>query len=231
MTGRRCPLCNSPIGTAELKPYARVTCRKCHTDLHLDKGGSLAIGNPPDEMEERYRELKQEVRRLVDRFRLRKVVAGLALLLALALGWRFLFGAAEPLGQVAEEAAQAIASDDPAALTSFAAPGTTDDVRRWYDAVHPRLVQLRAQWGGEAEAVEVHVGPEDPDQHKGSVGISINPVSSGARDVSLADPSKATAAALTPFGELTDWTLTRWGGWKLDGRATYARVAPTTEAP
>lgn len=230
MTGRKCPLCKSPLGTAEVKPYVRLTCGKCHADLHLGEGGRLVIGNPPD-VDERYRELKQEVRQLAGQFPLRKVGAGLALLLALVLGSRYLFGAAERLELVAGAAAQALASDDPAALTSLAAPGTTDDIRRWYDAVHPRLVQLRAQWGAQAEAVEVHVGQEDPDQHKGSVGISINPVSTGARDVSLADPSKATAAPLVPFGELTDWTLTRWGGWKLDGRATYARVAPTTGAP
>lgn len=230
MTGRRCPLCKSPLAAAEAKPYARLTCGKCHADLHLDKGGRLVIGDPPD-VEEEYRELKREVQRLANRFPLRKVVAGLALLLALVLVSRYLFGAAERLELVAEAAAQALASDDPAALTSLAAPGTADDLRRWYDAVHPRLVQLRAQWDAKAEAVEVHVGQEDPDQHKGSVGISINPVSTGARDVSLADPSKATAAVSVPFGEVTDWTLTRWGGWKLDGRATYARVAPTTEAP
>ena len=230
MTGRRCPLCKSPLGAAEVKPYARLTCGKCHADLHLDKGGRLVIGKPPD-VEERYQELKQDVQRLAGQFPLRKVGAGLALLLALVLGWRYLFGAAERLELVAGSAAQALAGDDPAALTSLAAPGTTDDVRRWYDAVHPRLVQLRAQWGAKAEAVEVHVGQEDPDQHKGSVGISINPASTGARDVSLADPSKATAAPSMPFGEVTDWTLTRWGRWKLDGRATYARVAPTTGAP
>jgi hypothetical protein len=230
MTGRRCPLCESPLGTTGLKPYARLTCRKCHADLYLDKAGSLVIGDPPD-VDEQFRELKEDVGRLVARFPVRKVAAGLALLLVLVVGARYLFGAPERLEVVAEEAARAIASDDPAALTSFAAPGTTEDVRRWYDVVHARLVQLRAQWGGKAEAVEVHIGQKDPDQHKGSVGIAINPVSSGARDVSLADPSNATAAALTPFGELTDWTLTRWGGWKLDGRATYAKVAPTTEAP
>ncbi|SIO65046.1 hypothetical protein SAMN05444166_7550 [Singulisphaera sp. GP187] len=230
MTGRRCPLCKSPLGTAEVKPYERLTCGKCHADLHLGEGGKLVVGKPPD-MEERYRELKQEVRQLAGQFPLQKVGAGLALLLTLVLGLYYLFGAAERLERVAEAAAQALAGDDPAALASLAASGTTDDLRRWYDAVHPRLVQLRAQWGAKAETVEVHVGQEDPVQQKGSVGISINPASTGARDVSLADPSKATAGAAMPFGELTDWTLTRWGGWKLDGRATYARIAPTTGTP
>lgn len=230
MTGRKCPLCHSSLGAVEVKPYARLTCGKCHADMYQDKGGKLVLGDPPD-VEEGYLELKREIRQMAGRVPLRKVVTGLVVLLVLVLGFRFLFGAAERLELVAEEAAQAIASDDPAALASLAAPGTAEDVRRWYETVHPRLVQLRAQWGATAEAVEVHVGQEDPAQQKGSVGISINPVSSGARDVSLADPSKATAAPAAPFGELTDWTLTRWGGWKLDGRATYARIAPTTATP
>src|SRR5258708_240699 len=124
MTGRRCPLCKSPLGAAKVEPYARLTCGKCHADLHLDDGGRLVIGNPPD-VDERYRELKREVRRLAGQFPLRKVGAGLALLLALVLGWHYLFGAPERLELVAGAAAQALAGDDPAALTSLAAPGTT----------------------------------------------------------------------------------------------------------
>ncbi len=169
---------------------------------------------------------------MAGRVPLRKVVTGLVVLLVLVLGFRFLFGAAERLELVAEEAAQAIASGDQAALASLAAPGTAEDVRRWFDAVHPRWSELRSSMGHDGGGRR---GPCWPGgirfNRRGPSASPSTPSSSGARDVSLADPSEATAAPMAPFGELTDWTLTRWGGWKLDGRATYARIAPTTATP
>ena len=101
------------------------------------------------------------------------------MLLILGLAWNSLFGPAERLDRVAEKAARALASGDPDALTSLAAPGTEDDVRRRYDTVHPQLVRLREQWRGKAEVVEIHVAQEDREQHKGAVGVSIHPVFNG----------------------------------------------------
>jgi hypothetical protein len=229
MTLGNCPLCGSLVRAKGVKPYSRLTCSKCHADLHLRKDGGLAIGDPPD-VDQQFQELKREVRQLARQFPTRKVATVVAVLLVLGLGSYQLFGPAERLDSVAEKAAQAIANDDPKALESLAAPGTTDDLRRWYDAVHPKLVQFREQWGAKSEAVEARVAQEDRDQHRGAVSVSIHPILSGARDVSLADPAQATAAAAVPFEQATDWTLTRWGRWKLDGRATNARLSPTTVA-
>ena len=221
------PLCASLVRAKDLKPYSRVTCSKCHADLHLGKDGDLKIGEPPD-VDLQFQDLKREIRQKVEAFPTRKVVTISAVLLVLGLGLYQFFGPAERLDSVAEKAARAIADNDPGTLESLAAPGTADDVRRWYQTVQPRLARLRQGWGGKTEAVETHIAQEDKDQHKGAVGVSIRPVMSGARDVSLADPSLATAGASTAFEEATDWTLTRWGRWKLDGRATVARITPTT---
>ncbi len=225
----KCPLCGSLVSASEAKSYSRLACNKCHTDLHVGKDGSFVIGEPPD-VDLQYQDLKREIRHLAGQFPTRKVVTGLAVLLILGLGLYSLFGPVDRLDSVAEQAARAIADDDQVTLESLAVPGTTDNLRRWYEAVHPQLVQDRQKWGGKAEAVETHVAQEDQVQRKGAVGVSIHPVLTGARDVSLADPSQATAAAETPFEQATDWTLTRWGHWKLDGRATYARVLSATAA-
>jgi hypothetical protein len=229
MAGRQCPLCASQVWLADQRPYSRATCRKCHANLHAGKDGRLLIGDPPD-VDKHYQEWKREARRWAERFPWRKLVKGLAALLVLGLGWNLLFGPAERLDLVAEKAAQSLAGGDPDSLTSLAAPGTEDDVRRWYDTVHPQLVRLRERWQGKAEAVEVRVVQEDQEQHKGAVGVSIHPVFSGARDTSLADPVNATASVSMTFEGATDWTLTRWGRWKLDGRATAAKVLPTIGA-
>jgi hypothetical protein len=223
MTLGKCPLCGSRIRAEEMKSSTHLNCGKCHSDLHLGKGGELVLGaahQPDDDI----RELQHKIQRFASEFPTRKVVTALAVLLVLGMAWHYFFGPAERLDSVAEEAARALASNNPAALESLAAEGTTDDVRRWYEAVHPRLDQLRADWGGKTEAVQTVVTQEDREQQKGSVGVAIRPESSGARDVSLANPSEATASATVPFEQVTEWTLTRGGRWKLDGRATLARV-------
>jgi ribosomal protein S27AE len=230
MPRSKCPLCGSPVSTAEAKPYARLSCGKCHTSLHLDKEGKLEIGEARDQ-DDPFEELKRSIQERVSRFPFQKVITWGTVSLVLVLGLYYLLGPADRLDSTAETLAQALASDNPSALKSFADSGTSDEVLRWYEAVHPRLIQLRQTWGQRPEVVEVHVGQEDRDQHKGSVVVSIHPVFSGARDVSLADPANATASAPTPFEEVTEWTLTRWGRWKLDGKATSARLIPIAKAP
>ncbi len=90
---------------------------------------------------------------------------------------------------------------------------------------HLRLVQARQRWlGGKEEVAESHVGQEDRSQRKGSVMLSIHRVVGTGIDLSLANPAAATASADAPFDVETDWTLSRWGRWQLDGHATYAKV-------
>ena len=178
MTLGKCPLCGSRIRAEEMKSSTRLNCGKCHSDLHLGKGGVLVLGaahDPDDDI----RELRQKLRRFASDFPTRKVVTALAVVMVIGLGWNFLFGPAERLDLVAEVAARAIADNDPAALESLAAEGTTDDIRRWYEAVHPRLDQLRTDWGGKTEAVKTVVTQENREEQKGSVGVAIQPESSG----------------------------------------------------
>jgi hypothetical protein len=218
MPRARCPLCESPVRIEEMKPYSRLSCGKCHANLHMSNDRKLLLGDPPD-LEKPFQELKHELLRLVGAFPVRKVVTGLAVFLVVVFGLYQLFGPAEQLEVVAEKAARALADGDPDTLKSLAAPDTVEEVRLWYDYAHPKLDRLRKEWGAKAEVVSVHVAQEDKGQHKGSVGIAIQPAVNGVRDVSLADPTNATAGASSAFEEQTDWTLTRWGRWKLDGRA------------
>jgi ribosomal protein S27AE len=230
MPRARCPLCESPVRIEEMKPYSRLSCGKCHATLHLSKDRRLLLGDPPD-VATPIQELQREFRRFVDGIPIRKLVTGLALFLVVVFGLYQLFGPAERLEVAAAKAAQALADGDPDTLESLAAADTSKDVRRWYDSAHPRLVQLRTQWGGRAEVVAAHVSQEDREQRKGSVGIVIQGAVNGARDVSLADPSISTAGASGPFEEVTDWTLSRWGRWRLDGRASLARLPQNRLSP
>ncbi len=225
----KCPLCESPVRVTERTPYARLVCGKCHANLHLNKQGRLRVGDPPLDLDDPLQELKREVEQLVSGFPLRKVVTWLAVFLVVVLVGYNLFGPAERLEPVAMVAAKALAEGDPAALESLAETGTAEDVRRWYDAVRPRLIQYRHQWVGKSEVVQALVGKEDQAQHKGSAVVSIHPDFTGGRDVSLADPASSTSGAESSaaFETITDWSLTRLGRWKLDGRSMVAKLPPT----
>jgi hypothetical protein len=219
-----CPLCGAKVTVEHVATNTRQFCKKCHTPFHLNKDWEGVIGEPPDAVAE-LEELKQKIRQKVKRFPVGRVVAVAA---AVVVAWVVLstfFGPTERLDRVAERAAQAIADNDPAYLESIAAPDTAEDVARWFDAVHPKLVQERQRWSSLDEAVDVHVTKEDKAQHTGVVGISIHPAPGPTRIMALSSPD-VTVAPTVPFDVETSWTLDRWGRWKLDGRATYAKARP-----
>jgi hypothetical protein len=226
----KCPLCRSQINVEQASTYSRVSCNKCHSDLYLGSEGKLVVGNPPI-LDNPIEELKQGLDRLVRQIPVGKIVTGFVVAFVLILGLYQVFGPAEQLEPVAEKAASLFASDDLKSLKSLAEPDTIDDLQRWYESVRPRLARLRNDWVMKNEESEAHIAIDKSDHHKGSAVFSIHPVSNGARDVSLADPASATASASVPFEVMTDWTLNKWGRWKLDGKATYARIAPTSGAP
>jgi len=224
MSQLTCPLCGMPVRVPKTENKNRYLCKKCHTPFHLDKSGTPVVGEAPavDEFEV----VKQKVREKVDQLPIRKIVMGLAALLVVWFGVRYLFGPTERLDLVAEKAAKAVAENDPDYLKSIAAPDTAEDVGRWFDQVHSRLDQARQRWNGKDEAVEVHVKQEDPAKRKGEVGVIIQPTIGTARDVSIANPTEATASAPTPVDMEMVWTLNKWGHWTLDGRETLAMSQP-----
>lgn len=221
-----CPLCGSPAHVPSEEIHKRHECRKCHSPFHLNKSRIAVVGEPPS-VDQELAELKQKLREVRERIPAGRIVAGLSALAAVGLIGYVFFGPARRLEGPAERAARALAEEDLGYLRSIAAPGTEDDVARWFEAVQPRLEQARATWHGREETIEVHVAQEDPGLRKGSVGVSIHPGTLGSQDVSaLADPSAAIASAASTFDTAMEWTLGRWGRWKLDGRETYARARP-----
>jgi hypothetical protein len=223
----RCPVCGSPVRVPSAEAHTRYSCKKCHSPFHLNKARDAVAGEPPD-VEQELEELKRKLRENLRRIPLRRVGTALVAVLVVAGGLSTLLGPAGRLEGPAQEAAQALAAKDLAALESIAAPGTAADVARWLDAVHPRLVEARAGWFAREEEVEVHIGPEDRARRQASVAVSIHPPALGAtRDVSIADPTAATAAPASPFDVEMVWTRDGWGRWRLDGRATYAKARPT----
>jgi hypothetical protein len=221
-----CPLCGMPVRVPHAEANTRYLCKKCHAPFYLNESKQAIVGEPPD-MEEHFQAIKQQVREKVKTVPVKKIVTWLSVLLVVWVAWRVLFGPRESLESVGKAAAQALADNDPASLRWIAAGGTADDVGRWFEEVSPRLAQARQGWHRKDVVVDVHAH-EDRDQRKGVVGVSIHPgVATGGLDVSLADPSAATASAPSPFEVEMDWTLNRWGRWKLDGHETYAKAHPS----
>jgi hypothetical protein len=159
----------------------------------------------------------------------KKAAIGAGAVLALGLALYVFFGPADHLERTAKRAADALAAGDASTIKGMAASGTEEEVGRWYEEAHRRLVNARERWyGGKDEAIEVRVGQEDKAQRKGGAGISIHPALAGGLDVSLANPAAATAGADSPFDIETNWVLDRWGHWHLDGHESYAKVQPAT---
>jgi hypothetical protein len=222
-----CPLCGSRIALPHARINTRYTCRKCHSPFHFNKDCTAVVGEPPT-IESELAESKQKLQEAMERVPLKPILKGVIALLGVLIVGDMLFGPAERLDHAGEKAAHALAENDASYLKSIAVSGTADDVGRWFDVVYPRLVEARQRWqGGKEEVVESHVGQEDKAQRKGSVTISIHRVLAGGLDLSLANPSAATASADSPADVDTEWTLSRWGRWQLDGRATLAKVQPT----
>jgi len=217
-----CPLCGSPVRVPTEEIHTRYYCKKCHTPFHLDKSRRGVVGEPPD-IELQVQDLKQEALERLATIPIRAIAGGLAALVVIWLAWYSFFGPADRLEDAAEKAAHALAAKDRDYLESIAEPGTAADIDRWFDEVEARLAQTRGSWhGGKEEVVEVHVGQEDPSGRTGAVAITIHPGMATNLDVSLANPSAATASQDAPFDVETAWRLSRWGHWRLDGRETYA---------
>jgi len=228
MAELNCPLCGSPVRVPKVEVNERYFCKKCHTPFFMNKSRELLIGEPPP-VEEEVARLKQELQERMRRVPVGRIAAGLGALIVVCWGLYYLMGPTPRIEGPAEKAARALAADDLAYLKSIAASGTADDLVRWYEEVHSRLLRARENWHGRDEIAEVHVGQVDPAQGKGSVEVSVHPAAIGStRDVSIADPAAATAAAATPFEVETVWVLDRWGHWRLDGHETYARARPTS---
>jgi len=202
----------------------RYLCKKCHSPFHLNKAGTAVVGDPPD-IDVELAETKQKLNEILERIPAKNIGIGVAAIVLLLIVGYFLFGPAERLDTVGKKAAHALAENDLSYFKSVAAPGTEDDVSRWFDAVHSQLVKARERWhGGKEEVVESHVGQEDRGASKGSITLAIHHTLGQGFDSSLTDPSAATASVDAPFEVDTEWTVGRWGRWQLDGRATYAKV-------
>lgn len=227
-----CPLCGKPVQAPDLRPRTRLHCRKCHTPLHVGKAGEIALGEPPD-IELEVQELKNKLRDVRRSIPVGRIVKWSAAVVV--VGWLgyALFGPAERLRGPAERAARAFADDDLAYLQSIAAPGTAEDLARWYAEARPQLVLSRERWGGKEETIDVQVAEEDHDAGKGSVGVLIHPAAGTARSVDLANPSEATAtaAAEAPVALMLKWTLGSRGRWQLDGRAMLDPAQPAPPPP
>ena len=221
-----CPMCGSPVRAPDVDDKTRLCCRKCHTPFHQNKYGDVVVGEPRgvdrelEEADRQLEELKQKLRDLLERIPVKRIVAGLAAVLVVGVSVSYLFGPAERLDRAAERAARAVAEDDEDYLESIAAPGTAAEVDRWFAAARRQLIRQRARWYGPAEVIEVHVNKKDESHGRGGVGVSIHPGVRTALDVSLADPTAATASAPAPFNLETVWTRSWWGRWMLDGRNT-----------
>ncbi len=233
-----CPNCGRMGTVAREKINTRFLCRKCHMPFYLNAQGRAFPGDPPivpgspagGGSEEAIPHRKHE-RQPAERGRLRgdreEAVGGLGqggrrrVLVAIVFGWglwHYLSKPAAGLAEDVEKAAMAMAADDLGYLKSISTPESVADTVKWYDAVHPRFVKARKEWGGRSPSADV-MASEDRAGRQGSSEAAIHAPTGTAS----ASPGAAPGATAMPLNLYMVWSLDDEGHWKLNGKETFAR--------
>jgi hypothetical protein len=193
-----CPSCGRGGQVPPEKIHARLVCRKCHVVFHLDQSGRAVLGEPAvagaknakagkkgksGEHQSAFEGLHiPSVDELADlgetlrgyNFLQPKPLAAIAgSLIVLWFLYGFLFGPVESVADRSQYATQLLLRDDIGKLQSMSTDDTKDNVKQWYDAIHPKLEASRKVWGASTPAVQTLVVEEDTRTRRGAVEVFI----------------------------------------------------------
>jgi hypothetical protein len=239
-----CPSCGRLGSLPREKAQSRLVCKKCHTVFHMNAAGRVELGEPAGEAkkadrhgrEARHSSSKGEKSSLKDELtsiQLPLKPIGIVMVVLL-VGWGITKLAAQPpasLQDCATEAAQTFANDDLAGFKTFATPDSVDELVRWFDAVHPRLVQQRQKWGTKETKVNVIVIDEDREKRRsGSADMFIYPAKAVSRNEAIeSSATQASPRSEQPLSLKLLWTIGSRGRWRIDGKKmveTVPQAAP-----
>jgi hypothetical protein len=234
-----CPKCGRAGAIPQNKVNTRLVCKKCHIVFHMNTAGRTLLGEPPVSPSEKKKEKDKafeapalpsfeglgDLRENIKDISPKKLAIAAGVLLVAMVGYTFLTAAPESLAIRASITAEKFAADDLAYLKNIASSGTADDVVRWFDAVHPKLVKSREGWKTTLADVQVQVIGEDRRQRVGEAQAFIYPGTKATHSESISSAAKEASEVSSTVNQSVDlhmfWTLDSSGKWRLDGRQTF----------
>jgi len=156
-----------------------------------------------------------------------KLGIGALALMLLAVIWFVMSLPGESLADRTALTAQKFAEDDLAYLKQIASVETVDDVVRWFDVVHPKLVKAREQWKTKSTNVRVTVIDENLKQRVGEAQAFVYPKAGPAHEATIKSAAETTPTRIEPVDLKMHWLLDKRGRWRLNGRMTLQAAGST----
>ncbi|MHC5540625.1 hypothetical protein ACYOEI_20600 [Singulisphaera rosea] len=227
-----CPKCGRGGSIPNQKINSRLVCKKCFVVFHMNTSGRTILGEPNTEVpksETQTSTLSSRLPSADDFANLKDSLtsftpkqAGIAagVVAVLGIGWMIFSQPPESLSDCTTATAIRFAADDLGYLKEIATKDTVDDIVRWFDAVHPKLVKIRSQWKNKETEVRVMVIDENRKQRSGEAEAFVYPVGSAGSGTALASNAGASLGPVEPLELKLHWKLDK-GRWRLDGLRTF----------
>lgn len=237
MIDLECPKCGRAGSIPRDKVNTRLVCKKCHIVFHMNTAGRTLLGEPPVNHAQTKKEKAFEaptlpnfegfgdIRENFKNVSPKKLAIAAGVLLVAMVAYTLVSSAPESLASRVEITAKRFADDDLAYLKELASSDTADDVVRWFDTVHPKLVKSRESWKTRLADIQVQVVGEDRRQRVGEAQAFIYPSAKGNHSEAISSAAKEASETGSAVNESVDlhmfWVLDSRGRWRLDGRQTY----------
>jgi|GEM_PF-2198284 len=244
-----CPKCGRGGSIPHEKLNTRLVCKKCHAVFHMPTADRTVLGEPQVESPKadasaRAREPRRSsgdgVEALTGNFSdgiegLKESLSsispkqagiGAAGLLLVVGAWFFLSRPPESLTEITALTVRKFADDDLASLKQAASTDTVEDVVKWYETVHPRLVKARERWKTNSVRTDVLVLTENAQQRSGESHAYVYPASASTPQASTTSGSEPVWPLIIPLEFTMHWTLDAGGNWRINGRQTLQSAGP-----
>ncbi|WP_422924937.1 hypothetical protein [Singulisphaera sp. PoT] len=237
-----CPSCGRGGTIPKQKVNTRLVCKKCRVVFHMTPAERTVLGeplgdvlkvNPKPVEEERRASASEGIENLADNLTggldgFREILKtaspkqlgiAAAVIVVLGIGWTLMNAAPENLTDVTNLAATQFTADDLDSVKAVASSGTAEDVARWYEAVHPRLVKARERWKTNTTHLTVVVMSQDDEKRVGESRAFVYPGPATPAPTTDSSGAASDGSSIQPLELIMHWTL-EGSRWRLNGKQT-----------
>ena len=223
-----CPGCGNPGDLPLDRLNSRLTCKKCGAVFYMDTSGRMMLGDPNAPKKGRRKQAQAQRSEPIDldfgrmiRDIPRPVRLGVPILLIAGLlvyvAARFIgsLGVPEDVTGRSQYVGELFADNALEELRAITAPGTAEDLDKWYEAVRPKFSFEGPRSASDAVSVTTSVFENDGARCRAFAAI----IAMGAPPPSSSAPNGAETPSNSVTLELA-W-IKKDGEWLLDGSSMY----------